>query len=596
MDPDHQPSSPGFVPLASEGRLEPVAGPVPHHYPESSTSVRLPEAFTSPATHFSPIILTHHPQSELIVSGRSDEDITDETILREPGEQDESAAEDDGTSGVFSASYSSSSSSKTLVDSSPPATLQITNQETDNQPNVPALSCVNGICNNFLLQQDPQTGRLTLLPVQIAVLQPITGTDHFSSESPNKKPPKPSEDSVRTESICVTHRDSAVSPESPVADIIVQPNSGPHCMNLSCSHSRQRGLCLQHVTELLREEFAFDGHLENGVQDLAMGKYIFSLKTLQFETFCRAITEKFSDLHWDQKLLCDLHRLINQHSCRRVSDEQPSSEAVKRAAASLQSTRQRLSSEENAHPDHNANLWPSDRPALEENQLNEIMKEPECKPNELKYRETADGQNLEQTGSETRTACWRRDTQEVTSEDDNKELNEQMELQCGAPPDGGAGECVCDAEALEDSGGARITPDGSELDMDDCDSLISERMLSVCSDPQRAPRGSSWALALYGDECFSPDVLEYAQKLSSHSESPTLEDKSQELHQQLIIESRNLKKTRTFYHKLIQQERKNKGSDMKVMVSKVKQQFDELRTKVEFLQSVKKYLQKSNAA
>uniref|UniRef100_A0A8C1AGN8 Kinase non-catalytic C-lobe domain containing 1 n=1 Tax=Cyprinus carpio carpio TaxID=630221 RepID=A0A8C1AGN8_CYPCA len=65
----------------------------------------------------------------------------------------------------------------------------------------------------------------------------------------------------------------------------------------------------------------------------------------------------------------------------------------------------------------------------------------------------------------------------------------------------------------------------------------------------------------------------------------------QELHQQLIIESRNLKKTRTFYHKLIQQERKNKGSDMKVMVSKVKQQFDELRAKVEFLQSVKKYLQ-----
>uniref|UniRef100_A0A9J8DIF4 Kinase non-catalytic C-lobe domain containing 1 n=1 Tax=Cyprinus carpio carpio TaxID=630221 RepID=A0A9J8DIF4_CYPCA len=459
----------GFVPLASEGRLEPVAGPVPHHYPESSTSVRLPEAFTSPATHFSPIILTHHPQSD--------------------------AAEDDGTSGVFSASYSSSSSSKTLVNSSPPATLQITNQETDNQPNVPALSCVNGICNNFLLQQDPQTGRLTLLPVQIAVLQPITGTDHFSSESPNKKPPKPSEDSVRIESVCVTHRDSTVSPESPVADIRVQPNSAPHCMNLSCSHSRQRGLCLQHVTELLREEFAFDGHLENGVQDLAMGKYIFSLKTLQFETFCRAITEKFSDLHWDQKLLCDLHRLINQHSfCEHLS-------------------------------------------------LSVI------------------------------------------------ELNEQMELQCGAPPDGGAGECVCDAEALEDSGGARITPDSSELDMEDCDSLISERMLSVCSDPQRAPRGSSWALALYGDECFSPDVLEYAQKLSSHSESPTLEDKSQELHQQLIIESRNLKKTRTFYHKLIQQERKNKGSDMKVMVSKVKQQFDELRAKVEFLQSVKKYLQ-----
>ncbi|XP_016384169.1 protein very KIND-like [Sinocyclocheilus rhinocerous] len=560
----------GFVPLASEGRLEPVAGPVPHHYPESSTSVRLPEAFTSPATHFSPIILTHHPQSELIVSGRSVEDIVKETILREPDEQEESAAEDD----VFSAGYSSSSSCKTLVNSSPSETLQITNQEKDDQPNFPALSCANGICNNFLLQQDPQTGCLTLLPVQITVLQPITGADHFSSEPLNKKPPKPSEDSMRNESVCVTRRDSAVSPESPVADITVQP----HCMNLS---SPQRCLCLQHVIELLREQFAFDGYLENGVQDLAMGKYIFSLKTLQFESFCRAITEKFSDLFWDQKLLCDLHRLINQNSCRHVSDEQPSSEAVKRAAASVQSARQCLSSEENAHLDHNANLWPSDRPAPEDNQLNEIKREP------LKYRETADGQNLEHTGSETRTACWRRDAQEVTSEDDTKELNELMDLQSGVPPDGG----VCDAEALEDGGGARLTPDPSELDMDDCDSLISERTLSVCSDPQRAPRGSSWALALYGDDCFSPDVLEYTQKLSSHSESPTLEDKSQELHQQLIIESRNLKKTRTFYHKLIEQERKNKGSDMKVMVSKVKQQFDELRAKVEFLQTVKKYLQ-----
>lgn len=33
----------------------------------------------------------------------------------------------------------------------------------------------------------------------------------------------------------------------------------------------------------------------------------------------------------------------------------------------------------------------------------------------------------------------------------------------------------------------------------------------------------------------------------------------QELQQQLMIETRNLKKTRNFYQKLIQQERKNKG-------------------------------------
>lgn len=44
---------------------------------------------------------------------------------------------------------------------------------------------------------------------------------------------------------------------------------------------------------------------------LFLGEYIFSLKTLRFDTFCRAIREKFSGVLWEQKLLCDLHHLIN---------------------------------------------------------------------------------------------------------------------------------------------------------------------------------------------------------------------------------------------------------------------------------------------
>lgn len=98
----------------------------------------------------------------------------------------------------------------------------------------------------------------------------------------------------------------------------------------------------------------------------------------------------------------------------------------------------------------------------------------------------------------------------------------------------------------------------------------------------------------------------------------------QELQQQLIIETRNLKKTRNFYQKLIQQERKNKGlmafqshcvcvlkkknpvdlqlwflkqfmyskgSECKPMLSKLKSQFEELKSKVVFLDCVKKYLE-----
>lgn len=43
--------------MATESRLAPVPGPVPHSYPVSQ-ELQLPEAFTSTATHFTPIILT----------------------------------------------------------------------------------------------------------------------------------------------------------------------------------------------------------------------------------------------------------------------------------------------------------------------------------------------------------------------------------------------------------------------------------------------------------------------------------------------------------------------------------------------------------
>lgn len=167
------------------------------------------------------------------------------------------------------------SSSSTLVISPPPVIPQITNEE---QPNYLALPCDNGFCNNFLLQQDPQTGHLTLLPVQIAELQPITGVGHFSAEPLNIKLPNPlcsvkSDVSIRNERGCVSHRehDSAVSPERAVNI------TAPHCLNhtLTLTSSCQRCPCPQRLADLLSEEFAFDSCMENGVEDLAMGNCLF---------------------------------------------------------------------------------------------------------------------------------------------------------------------------------------------------------------------------------------------------------------------------------------------------------------------------------
>ncbi|XP_008563698.1 PREDICTED: protein very KIND-like [Galeopterus variegatus] len=65
----------------------------------------------------------------------------------------------------------------------------------------------------------------------------------------------------------------------------------------------------------------------------------------------------------------------------------------------------------------------------------------------------------------------------------------------------------------------------------------------------------------------------------------------QELEQQLMMEKRNYRKTLKFYQKLLQKEKRNKGSEVKTMLSKLRGQLEEMKSKVRFLGLVKKYLQ-----
>ncbi|XP_065152338.1 kinase non-catalytic C-lobe domain-containing protein 1 isoform X2 [Paramisgurnus dabryanus] len=570
----------GFVPLASEGRLVPVIGPVPHINPSISTNITLPEAFTSSATHFSPIVLTQEQKT-----------LTDPESDRVESFQEVSDFEDDEAGKDFSKTdwYSSSSSSKTLLNSPPPAAPQTTEGQSD----FLTLPCDHGICNNFLLHQDPRTGHLTLLPVQITVPQPITGLDPLSEQLLNKKFTKLSfrqaDDNITNKSGSDTDQDSSVSPE--------RSHQRKNSKAQSIKHAApSQSSCLQQLIDLLRAEFVFDGYLENGVEDVAMADFIFSLKNLQFEIFCEVITEKFSDLYWSQEFLYVLYCLIHHQSCLLGSAQQCSLHAVKRGSVSLQCVRCSYTSQENGllyHSNTLCSTQPSAHPAPQEN-LQKIKT-----PNTLKIRETVDECEPKETVFGSRNAFGRQDIQEMISETlqyDSQDVNEQgssiLMAQFSTDPEGGAGEFVSGAETLWHSGeleegrSHQFTPECSVTDMDDSDSLMSDRTFSINMDP----RGSAWALALYGEDCFNQDVKNYAQKLSSHCKSPTLEEKSQELHQQLVIESRNLKKTRNFYYKLINQEKRNKGSETKVMMSKIKLQFDELRTKVEFLHSVKQYL------
>lgn len=186
---------------------------------------------------------------------------------------------------------SSSSSSQTLVNSSPPV-HHLANQERDTQVAVPPNSCLPAF-NNFLLQQDPQTGRITLLPVHVAAGQPLTEldlsslplttgsgqtqpSDHHISDTLNGSFKSVPGFTGLTASRCQTNL-SAACPDDPSACAHTrraQVKTTPRHRKPDPSRPLPHQACcpaLLQVIALLREQFAYDGYMENGVHDLAMG-------------------------------------------------------------------------------------------------------------------------------------------------------------------------------------------------------------------------------------------------------------------------------------------------------------------------------------
>ncbi|KAM9809121.1 kinase non-catalytic C-lobe domain-containing protein 1 [Syngnathus typhle] len=122
-------------------------------------------------------------------------------------------------------------------------------------------------------------------------------------------------------------------------------------------------------------------------------------------------------------------------------------------------------------------------------------------------------------------------------------------------------------------------------ELEDSRSQLSEQQLISLGSRADLYFRPAWDLALFEEDCFSSQVIQYASSLGQYRGSSCMDAKTQELQQQLMIETRNLKKMRTFYQKLIQQDRQ------KGILSKLKAQLEELRSRVIFLDNVKKYLQ-----
>ncbi|CAN9500046.1 unnamed protein product [Ophioblennius macclurei] len=615
-------NSSGFVPTATESRLAPVPGPLPHSYPVSM-ELHFPEAFTSSATHFTPIVLTNEGEFEDEGShlGADAERILDEFArTNEQNTEDgfdvstpsnypcpshaEQSLHSQLTASQTVKAPSSISCGKSLLSADSPSTHLEVSLPLPASPNLNGC----GVFNNYLFRQDPATGHLSLVPVQVRAPESLLGLDINLSlippplqelMAPNESAEEPFVDCQNVPARPAPFE--YVLPPSLYGGNSIMPHEHavPRAYNGETSwrtEEEKRSYpepaspkvhpTLQEVINLLRGEFSLHGFLDNGHEDVAMGEYIFSLKDLQYQAFASVVKERFSDLYWDDDLLGILHWLVNYSPSHLGSNEQPPSKAVQRAAHSPPSiaaaatvgngkrevcVHSCLDLNGNIHASTGVTMDPWERTADES-----YRGDPET---------TAEDEELRaeqiQLGS----------TQGVSGDSSDSGV-----MEGGDHSAGGGDESPSEAEFLperEEGPADQTSPDCSE-DMEDSDSLASERLLSPGSRAEGAGRslGPAWDLALYGQDCFGDEVVQYAVNLGQHTGSPCLEAKTQELQQQLMIETRNLKKTRNFYQKLIQQERKNKGGESsKLMLSKLKSQFEELKSKVAFLDCVRRYLE-----
>uniref|UniRef100_A0A8D0EZ43 Kinase non-catalytic C-lobe domain containing 1 n=1 Tax=Strix occidentalis caurina TaxID=311401 RepID=A0A8D0EZ43_STROC len=522
-----------FVPITSESKLVAVKGPVPCQISLNCEKATLPVAFTSPATHFKPIILQQnhvdHNKSGYIEDsknyGTEDTDVIEtapeipECDLQVPGHSSQISSEDQKSGSAFTSTVtlpSPSDSSHVLQGKSILSEVSSNSLACPTSPNFLHI-------NNIILKQDSEKRVLTFVPVHLAVSEQI--------------PNKPLRSRIAYDYSIFTEQEhtpctSVNQDYSHVFDVEVLPQQ-----------NRTSDALLQEVVHLIQEEFAFDGYLENGVEVFDMGNFILNLKEIEFGMFSDTICEKFCDLYWDEKLLENLYQVVN--------GERPShlwwvvlnfsllqfNLMLFSLCSSLQSFANKpLSKKTPAEPVINTLLAKMD---FDESPLDNIKKE-------LRLQNT---------------------------------IPVEKERQC-----------------LQ-SNGCCIGPDFAEENIErEKETMIKIAGNSYLVSPNLPDfHGCSpgWSSAFYGAECFDSEVHSYMKNLGKQksSESQNIDAKKVELEQLLMMETKNYRKTLKFYQKLLQKERRSKGPEAKSMLPKLRGQLQEMKSKVQFLELAKKYVQ-----
>ncbi|XP_029057058.1 kinase non-catalytic C-lobe domain-containing protein 1 isoform X1 [Monodon monoceros] len=569
----------GFLQISSDSRLVAVQGPVPSQPSCLQGATLLPEAFASPATHFRPIVLAANAgvarDTLALTSGPAEG--PEERRGRLDGEGDgKQAPEAHGAAtGLKTPDRPAPGSPEPLRESAPrdsaqgcpsppapppasplegaslvmpkspapPTTTQMPPPERGPKEPIPTAAACGGLeprlpgptaaPHSPCHPAKPPRGRATQVPGQepegppsaLRSPSPVTG----SPDGPGGAPVREWDD-----------RAPEGHPEWPYpADHKPCPSSAdasPLSQGTACPS-------LQEATRLIQEEFAFDGYLDHGLEALIMGEYIYALKDLTYATFCGAISEKFCDLYWGERLLQNLFRVVNG---RTSPSENTSEEAGPQPEGSGGTSAPSTCSPSSKRPSHLG--AGKEKPSVDSDELSRSNFEVGFRP----QKSVAAGREQPQAG--------------------------EARQQVGGLA-GGSEAVARLAQPPEGSPSVSPGPGG----------------LQSCS--------PGWCSAFYEADCFSADVHCYVKELArqkaagcpaANAQSPAclLEPECmQELEQQLVIEKRNFRKTLKFYQKLLQKEKRNKGSEVKTMLSKLKGQLEEMRSKVQFLGLVKKYLQ-----
>ncbi|XP_014815239.1 PREDICTED: protein very KIND isoform X1 [Calidris pugnax] len=621
---DPSESSLGFVPVTSESKLVAVKGPVPRHISLNCEKATLPVAFTSPATHFKPIILEQNENKAKEVRASVSEQLKKETRKKKHMDHNKSRYIEDSknshvvdtdvvetvpeipvcalqvpdhSSQISSDKQKSGNAFTSIVRLPSPSDSShiLQRKSTSSEVSSSALACPTSPSflhiNNIILKQDSEKRVLTFVPVHLAVSEQISNKpirsriaydcSHslpvlLSSTIASNKVSTQTEDDASLHKVqnCETaNTQNTFDKSDPVIQTNCQETEFATKVDSNCTEQGHT-LCtsvnpdnshlfdaevlpeqnitsdalLREVVHLIQEEFAFDGYLENGVEVFDMGNFILNLKEIKFGMFSDKIREKFCDLYWDEKLLENLYQVVNgerpSRLCITEADDSKYGnvfQALKKSDSFLASSDQREGEGEaafggKAEPMINASLAEMD---FDESPLDNFKKE-------LRLRNA---------------------------------IPIEKEGQCLQ----GNGCCI----------GPGLAEETIEPEEETVIKIAGNSYLVSPSLPEFHGCSPGWSSAFYGAECFDSEVHGYMKKLGEQkpSESQNVGAKKVELEQLLMMETKNYRKTIKFYQKLLQKERSSKGPETKYMLPKLRGQLQEMKSKVQFLELVKKYVQ-----